>query len=173
MTNYLTEPVFEDVFGYDVRETVYVDAWIAADMSNPAQAGWPVLKQLRLVPYGMYLAYEQGMNAPGCVLAWRDQPDIDLANDEAAGYPLRYASDPALETPEVIRRFTEPIDQFIIGMANLLEQETRDDPGGIAPPLITACARQIAGYILARIENVMILRPDVIDHRTAARQPTR
>jgi hypothetical protein len=180
MTNYLTEPVLDSLG--NVQRDVLIEGLLSAQPSPVAdELGWDMLKKLRSVSYGIYVAFEQGRNCPPMALAWRDKPEIDLANYDDVGYELRAAHEPGhrpTPPPAIIARFHDPIDLFTVAMADRVVQEIcRIDPaelvvinGNLLNPvalqmdaLIEQAGRQIARFLYARIEENMILRPIIYD----------
>lgn len=176
--SYLSQPSIPASFGYDIQEAVIVDAWLTCQPSPvPDQLGWDTVKKLRMVSYGLYLAFEQGRNTPPMVLAWRDQPDVDLANHVEVGYELHAAGQPGHRdgpVPEPIARFHDPIDAFVVAMAAKIDEQVAKHPqrpgtllvqyGKLTYPaqiLINAAMLEVAALILDRIEQHMVLRPTV------------
>lgn len=177
MTNYLTEPSLET---YDVRDSVLADFWVSCQPNSAAdKLGFDTLKKLRQVPYGVYLAFEQGRNCPPMVLAWREEPDVDLANYEDVGYELHAVGQPghrAEPAPEPVACFHEPIDAFIVEAAARIDQRAAELPqrlgtllvqgGQLTNPtqiLINAMVYEVATKIIERIEEHMLLRPAIFE----------
>jgi hypothetical protein len=176
MTNYLTEPAISR----NVLEDVLADFWVSCQPSPVMdKLGWDTLKKLRQVPYGVYLAFEQGRNCPPMVLAWRDEPDKDLANYDDVGYELHAVGQPghrAEPAPELVALFHDPIDAFIVEMAKRIDERAashQERPGAllvqsgqltnVTQILINAAVYEVAGRIIERIEQHMLLRAGVYD----------
>lgn len=180
MTDYLNQPSVPDAFGYDMVDMLMTEAWLHCQPSSAAdQLGWDTLQKLRVVPYGLYLNFEQGRNIPPMVLAWREQPDLDLANYDDVGYELHAVAYPGHReepAPEPVARFHEPVDAFIVELAERIDQAVEETPqrqgtllvqhGKITTArqiLTNAAVLEVAGFILARIAEHMVLRPAVYD----------
>jgi hypothetical protein len=174
--NYLTEPALPNAFGFDVRKTVLDEFW-ASCRPHPvmSERGWDTVKRLRSVPYGIYLAFEQGGNCPPMVLAWREQPDKDLANPDDVGYELHGVSQPGHRdgpVPELVARFHDPIDAFIVDLARRVDDGAaevlrragtlRVQSGELTAAyqvLVNAASLEVVDFIAERIEQHMVLRP--------------
>lgn len=185
MTNYLTEPVHPDPGVACSQQELLVEAWLACQHSEAAvKMGWSSLEQLRLPAYALYLAFEQGRNINPCVLAWRTDPDIDLASYDDVEYELHAVTSPghrAEPPPPAIAEFHAPIEEFTQGLANRLDDllgqqgqdslpvfQVRNTLQVLQAPqiLFTRVAYQLMGHILERIEQHMVLRAAVYDDDT-------
>ncbi len=166
MVNFMTEPV-AGTYGYDMQAQVLYDAWVSSNWSPvPDQLEWDTLKHLRMVPYGIYLAFEQGRNSPAMALAWRDDAGYDLADSDQMGYELHAVHEEGhrdQDPPALVQRFHEPVDRYIAQMAELLDRNLATAPAEHRPALFEAFMRKIAGFILARIDLWMVLRPRLYD----------
>jgi hypothetical protein len=181
MTDYLTAPSHPDAYDDDdMLGILMLECWMYCQhQSSMDQLGWDTLQRLRGVAYGLYLAFEQGRNITPMVLAWREQPTIDLANYDEVGYELHAVAYPGHReepAPELIARFHAPIDAFIYGLAGRIDASLlRIAPAaaevGVDPVLgpravVTAGAYQVAGFILEQIEQHMVLRPAIHDEES-------
>ncbi|MFI5938058.1 hypothetical protein [Actinoplanes sp. NPDC051494] len=152
MTDYSTEPVTGKVYGNSGLREVAIDAWVGVDHTLPADlSDWHNHRRLLLGPYGLFLAFEQGRNAPPCVFALKSNPGVDLAN--ADGFRLRdLPDDPDDETfPATLRDLYWPVAELTDRLAADTRRSIRDR--GV----------EVMTLLFARIAELGIVRAQEFD----------
>ncbi|MEU4558431.1 hypothetical protein AB0F72_08575 [Actinoplanes sp. NPDC023936] len=144
-TDYATAPVTGKVYGNAGIEELMADAWMGVDHELPpdlaAKPSWDDARRLTMGPSTVFLAFEQGCNAPPMVFALKSDPSWDLARD--SGFGLHYLADSQDGGyPRALLDFYRPVADLIARLAGESHRSIRDRGIEVMTLLFTLLAEQ-------------------------------